>query len=293
VVAPVNVGAGDVDLAHAICRDAAAAAAPISVDLGPLATFWPPMPVIYLAVAGDVAEIESLRAVVSTGPLATPPGRRQSEHRFVPHVTLNQRSPIDSIDPALAILGSFRANYTFEKLTLLEQDAAKRWHPVSEFPLGGGRVIGRGGLELELTVVGGVEVLDIEARRFLADEWESYSLGQYGPGFVADEPYAIVARREGAVVGVASGEVRGAFCELSRLIVGRRVRRLGVGAHLLRAVERHAVENGSSSVRLRTIAGGAAEEFYSVNGYLNVAVLPAWREGRDFVVMSRLVAPPE
>jgi GNAT superfamily N-acetyltransferase len=286
-VPPVNVAAGDVDAVTAVCREASRGAAPVSVDLGPTATFWPTMPVIYLAVAGDIAEMESLRAALSTtGPLRPPSTRLEVEHPFVPHVTLNQRAPVDSIEPALALLGSYRASYTFPKLTLLEQDPAKRWHPITDFPLGGGRVIGRGGLELELTVVGN---LDEGTARFAADEWESYSLEQYGPGFVADDPYAIVARREGGVVGVASGEVRGRICELSRLIVGRRDRGLGVGTHLLRAVERLAAERGCSAVRMRTISGGEAEGFYSALGYRREAVLPAWREGRDFVVMSRSV----
>lgn len=285
LIPPVNVAAGDVPAALEVCRAAAAASGPVAVELGPTATFFPPTPVVYLAVAGDVSGMESLRRSLSTGPLTAP--RREFERPFVPHVTLNQRSPEQSIAPALAVLGSYRATYTFTKLTLLEQDAARRWRPAADFPLGPPHVIGRGGLELEMVVV---RALDEETARIVADEWEAYSLEQYGPGFAPDDPYSVVARREGAVVAVASGEVRGRVCELARLVVGRAVRRQGLGSHVLRAVERLAAERGCRSVRLRTIDGGSAEDFYAAHGYVREVVLPAWREGRDFVVMSRPVA---
>lgn len=280
----MNVAARDVEAALELCRDAAQRAAPISVSLGPAATFWPAAPVIYLAVEGDLAPMDELRADLCTGPLAGPP--RERERPFVPHVTLDQRAAPASIPTAVSVLNAYRITYIFATVTLLEQDQDKRWVPAASFPLGGTRVVGRGGLELELDVVA---KLDEVAARFAADEWEAYSLARYGPIFRPDDPFAVVARREEAVVGVASGEVRGSVCELARLIVGQAVRGQGIGSHLLRSVERLAGERNCERVRLRTIAGGDAEMFYASRGYLVEATLPAWREGRDFVVMSRPV----
>ncbi|MGH9074567.1 MAG: hypothetical protein ACRDZQ_10690, partial [Acidimicrobiales bacterium] len=61
----------------------------------------------------------------------------------------------------------------------------------------------------------------------------------------------------------------------------------GVGSHLLAAVESLAAEDGCRAVHLMALAGGRAEGFYRGRGWVVTALLPAWREGRDFVAMER------
>lgn len=285
LVPPVNVSDGEVEAALEVCRSAAGQSAPIAVMLGPTATFWPTTPVVYLEVRGDIASMVELRTALLLGPLEGP--ERKRERAFVPHVTLDQHASPDSIAAAVTVLKSYQMSYIFETVTILEQDEVNRWVPIADFRLGRPRVVGRGGLEVELSVV---SMLDEVTARFAGDEWDAYSRTQYGREFEADDPFAVVARREGAVVGMASGEVRGSVCELARLIVGRALRGQGIGSQLVRAVELMAGERGCERVRLRTIAGGPAEAFYLSRGYRPEATLPAWRGGLDFVVLSRVLS---
>jgi ribosomal protein S18 acetylase RimI-like enzyme len=71
------------------------------------------------------------------------------------------------------------------------------------------------------------------------------------------------------------------------LIVSPEWRSLGVGSHLLRALERLGLERGCGRVRLETLSGGRAEQFYAEHGYVVTATLPRWREEGDFVLMER------
>ncbi|HEV2362261.1 MAG TPA: GNAT family N-acetyltransferase [Acidimicrobiales bacterium] len=286
LVPPVNVPADEAGEALEVLRAAGAACRPIRASLGPMATFWPVNPVLYLAVAGDVEEIEQLRAGLLKGPLAPPPGRK--DHPFVPHATIDQRIDPESIESALSTLSGYEASVTFERVTLLEQDSEHVWHAIADAPLGAPAVVGRGGLEVELSVS---ERPDPGTARSAAEEWAQYSVAQYGPETSPDMPFAITARREGAVVGLAEGDSRGRVLVLSRLIVWAGARGEGVGGHLLRATERLALERGCDRVRVLTIAGGRAEWFYSERGYFRVGgVLPAWRGEKDFVMLERSVS---
>jgi GNAT superfamily N-acetyltransferase len=123
--------------------------------------------------------------------------------------------------------------------------------------------------------------------RFLDDEWGANALARHGPQFESDRPFAVTARREAALVGVAEGYTRGAVCNLSGLIVAAAVRGEGVGSQLLRTVERLGRERGCARVRLMTVAGGPAESFYAQRGYEVTVNLPVWRNEEDFTVMER------
>jgi GNAT superfamily N-acetyltransferase len=122
--------------------------------------------------------------------------------------------------------------------------------------------------------------------------WQEYSVRQYGPDVRPDEPYAITARIDGEIAGVAEGEVRGALCRLARLMVGPDRRGTGIGSQLLRATEDHAGDRGCRLVRLEALAGSRAEGFYRGRGYDVVASLPRWREERDFSLMERRLELP-
>ena len=130
---------------------------------------WPPSPghehVAYLEVGGD----EPMAAALRTAAPArrwSPPLDRPIDHDFVPHVTLTQ-----GVDEATAGRGAGRRRRVgspepvrFERLHLLEERTSPKG--------GGGRrsptstsarahIVGRGGLELELTPG---ELVDPEAR---------------------------------------------------------------------------------------------------------------------------------
>ncbi len=285
VVAPVNVLAEDLDEAASVARAAAARSGPLRVTLGPPATFFPRAPVVYLAVGGDVEAISALRQDSSAGPLAPP--RRRPPRDFGPHVTLDQKIDPARIPGALDALGSYRASTVLEDVSLLCFDeSARRWSPTEVISLGRPFVAGRGGIEVEITLA---LRADTATETWEAEEWARYSRRRYGDGFRADRPYHLAARAGGELAGVAGGDVRGLVCHLARLIVAPSWRSMGVGGHLLRAVERLASERGCSRVRLEALAGGAAEGFYLRHGYEVAALLPAWREELDFVMMERLL----
>ncbi len=290
----MNVADDELGTAVRVVESAASPARPFAATIGPVATFAPERPVVYLAVTGADGELDALRAAAGSGPLAPPPSR--PERPFVPHVTLSSHAGDDLARACLVALGRFERETVFTHLHLLEQDLAlpeRPWLRVAAPALGGTSVRGRGGLEVELAVAAH---LDLESAAWVDSRWAEHGRAAYGPRWRRDEPFAVVARSRpprgaGGLVGVATGEIRGGTCELSRLLVGAEARGEGVGSRLLEHVERLASEKGCDRVRLRTAEGGPAEGFYARRGYAREALLPRWREGRDFVVMSRPLRP--
>ena len=237
LVPPVNVRAEDLGVALQVLRRAASdQSGPIAVDLGPVTTFMPASPVVYLAVGGpDLDRLARLRQAVVAGPMLRP-----DHWPWVPHVTLTDDAPAERIEAALAALFSYRAATVFDRVVLLEE-REHRWQPLADACLGRAAVVGRGGLELEI-VEGRVLGPDVMA---MAD-------GEPRPAFLAaldtvPAPSSIVltGRRLGEVVGVATawhdGEVGGTV-EVY-VLVEAKPRRQGVGRALLQAlhasVQRH------------------------------------------------------
>lgn len=289
LIPPVNVREESLEAVLSNVRTAAAKSAPIAVNLGPPGTFWPRTPVLYLAVTGDIGAMTLLRDNLGAGPLAPPPER--PGRRFVPHLTLDQRIEPSRLSHALEALTDYRATHCFERVTVLQQDASHRWRPLADTPLGRPAVVGRGSLDLELSVV---ERPDPLVAAWADEQWASYLRDRYGETVRPIEPYALVARAADRLVGFVDGEVRGPVLRIGRLIVRPDWRGMGVGSHLLRAVERLARERGCGRVRLETLLGGNAEQFYAGRGYVATATLPRWREERDFVLMERdVVVAPE
>ena len=285
LVPPVNVDRERLPEVEALVRRAAAGCPPIGATLGPPATFLPDNPVLYLRVAerGPGGRIAALRDAVFVEPLA-----RSLTWPFVPHVTLMDGGDPARIEAAVVALGDHQVEVAFPGLALLREqrdEAGERvWRPVLEAPLGGPAVVGRGSLPLALSV--GV-ALDADARAWFDAGWDDHDRRRTGETWQPAEPLAVVARREGAVVGAATGAVRDAEGHLERLLVDETVRGEGVGGHLLAAFTAAAAERGCRRIVLRTEAGGPAERFHVERGFRHVATLPRWRRGADFVLLER------
>jgi 2'-5' RNA ligase/ribosomal protein S18 acetylase RimI-like enzyme len=279
LVPPVNVNEERFADGLAALRAAAARTRRFTVRLGPPATFAPINPVIYLAVEGAGAEqVLRLRDAVFSDPLS-----RDLTWPFVPHVTLADEADPARIDAALVALTGYEVDVTFDRVHLLEEQEARVWRPVAEAAFEAPAVIGRGGLELELTRT---RVLDAEAAAWSEAEWSRYTLAEYG-STQEDEPFAIAARRDGVLLGTSTGSTRFDGGYLARLIVRADERGTGVGSHLLAATESLAAGRGCRRLTLRTEADGGARAFYESRGWRAHATLPAWRAGRDFVQMER------
>jgi 2'-5' RNA ligase len=181
LVPPVNVRVTDIARALARLRAAAAATLPLVVTLGPPATFLPVNPVVYLSVDGDVDGVHALRNAVFAEPLS-----RDVDHDFVPHVTLIESSTPTRIEAALTALADYRVEVTFGSVHLLQQDA-RVWRPIADARFEPPLVVGRGGIETEITAS---SLADPEVVEFMGERRD-------------EAEQVVVARREGIVVAAA------------------------------------------------------------------------------------------
>ena len=104
------------------------------------------------------------------------------------------------------------------------------WVPVADAPFESPAIVGRGGIELELSrsLLVDPEALDFEVREFeLLDESRPpHRLP------VASAPLVFTARRHDEVVGVARGWSREGQREIQSLLVGAEHRGLGIARQL-------------------------------------------------------------
>ncbi|MEA3056128.1 MAG: hypothetical protein QOD30_1560 [Actinomycetota bacterium] len=283
LVPPVNVREEDVDDAVRVLRSAAGAVGPLRLELGPVTSFAPVSPTVHLAVAGEVDAVQALRDAVFTPPLSRP-----LTHEFVPHVTLIEGTA--HVEAALSALGGYFASVVIDRVHLMREsrrdDGSRIWRPVTDAQLGGRpSVIGRGGLELELQTSGDLEP---SAARWLRDRWEDNNVERFGRVLEDAVPLSIVARRDGRIVGAATGDTRPTGeAYLAELMVANEVRNEGIGAHVLAAFASAAADRGATYLTLRTDADGRSRGFYERLGFDEWYRMPAWRNGRDFTQMRK------
>ena len=231
LVSPTNLRDRELLVALDLLRSAAGAVpGPLHLELGPGTSFLPATPTVHLAVAGDVAGIEAVRAALRTGPL-----ERDDPHEYVPHVTLAQEATPAVIEAATTLLHDFRETVVIDRVHLLRQEAERRWVPIADARLGAAPgPVGRGGIEVAMAVTARP---DPEGAALLAVDGT-------GPG--EGRPFAVTARREGRVVGAAWGWTNGGVAVVADLAVATAQRDLGIGRHLLTAVETEAAARGCS-----------------------------------------------
>ena len=142
LVPPVNVAAPLVGAALATLRAAAAAVrGPLQLSLGPVCTFAPANPVLYLRVGGDLEHLRSVRDAAFT-----PPFERHLSRPWVPHVTVARDASADRIAAAVAALDRYTVATTLDRVVLLVLDEAdRRWTPLADAALGPPAVVGTGG----------------------------------------------------------------------------------------------------------------------------------------------------
>lgn len=219
LVPPVNVRDDDMASALALLRDAAARTLPFRLVLGPPRTFLPINPVLYLEVGGEVAAVDALRDKVFRPPL-----ERSLTWPFQPHVTLLDGGDEAFLRSAQEILASYRAEFVVERVHLLRErndEGVRSWRPIAEAPFGEPAVVGRGGLEVSLEVG---ERLSVDVPR----------------------PLAVTARRDGRVVGTATGGTEGDVATLGDVHVDPDVRGEGIGRQLVASFASAAADRGAT-----------------------------------------------
>ena len=150
LVPPVNVQDDNLDSAVAVLRAAAEhCARALDFRLGPVVTFSPVSPVLYLQVSGEEETLGRLRRLhdaLFVGPLL-----RRVDFDYVPHVTVHESADQETIEAALVALQEFNASVCCERVQLLRQDPNDRtWRAVADYALNPPVVRGRGGVELHL-----------------------------------------------------------------------------------------------------------------------------------------------
>lgn len=246
LVPPVNVAGQRVDEAVDVVRAASAwAPGPIDVVLGPVRSFLPDSPVLYLALddAGATAATD-LRERCLQGPLDRP-GRWP----FVAHVTVCDEIDDRRAQAAQAALSSFRVGVSLDRLVLLEQSNGA-WHELADALLGPGTARGRGGIETQL-IGGRVPAPDALALFDQADgrPWER--TGPVGGMLVVTARRAMDGHAHPVTVGAAvawSGPVGSGLPHVA-VVVGMQWRREGLGRALVQQVAALANASGWSSPR--------------------------------------------
>ena len=147
LVPPVNVREEAVDDAVAVLRQAAASVRSVlDLTVGPIETFAPVSPVLYLGVTGDLAALHRLQSAVFRGPL-----HRHVDYDSVPHVTVHESVDDYMSESATKVLQSFQLELHLHRVHLLEQGPDDRvWRPFADCGFGPPIVRGRGGVELHL-----------------------------------------------------------------------------------------------------------------------------------------------
>ena len=287
LIPPINLREEDVSAALGEVREAAARFAPLALTLGPATTFGDDgnRNVLYLAVGGPGLDaLHSLQAALVAGPLERPP----QHESFVPHVTIAIAAGPERVDAGIAALADYRADVHVAHVTVLENvrddDLDHHvWRPVADAALGGRAVVGRGGLELELTVS---RSADPDAAAWAKPLWEradQEDLGESGQ----EDTIAITARRGGRVVGLVEGWFWADLGHVDDLMVDETCRGEGIGRHLLARFEAEARARGCTSLALRTPAGSKAEGFYRHLGWDHESTQRAWVHGKDFLHFRR------
>ncbi|MDQ6838250.1 MAG: 2'-5' RNA ligase family protein [Actinomycetota bacterium] len=236
LVPPVNVAASRLNDALGRLRSAAATREePLHLTLGPPASFLPANPVLILEVGGDVDGLRALRDAVFVEPL-----KRTLSWPWIPHVTLADVGDPARIEAAVAVLDGYLVTVELDRLVLLEadrSDGSLRWRPLADTALGVRRVVGRGGLDLELTRG---RILDPRAMEVIEAIGGVAAL----PRPLVDGSGAVVtARRAGDVAGVAAAwrDDDGGHVAVG---VALRSRGEGIGGHLLAHVEAAVADAG-------------------------------------------------
>jgi GNAT superfamily N-acetyltransferase len=87
--------------------------------------------------------------------------------------------------------------------------------------------------------------------------------------------------REGSMLGTvqvvwAQPENQPHRADVAKMLVHRRARRAGIGAALLAAAERGALENGRTLLVLDTVTGGGGDRLYAGQGWQRCGEIPGY-----------------
>ena len=141
-------------------------------------------------------------------------------------------------------------------------------------------------------VCGVAEAETPEVRRFLASQWPAADRSIFGgrPDWTS-RPVVVEARAGRALVGVAVGEAVAGMARLHDVLVAADRQDRGVGSRLVELFCARAAELGAARCFLRCPDTGRHRRFYERLGFVQVARLPRYYHGRDFLEYLREPLP--
>lgn len=130
IIPPINLHDDQLVDALAVVQSAARAAGPMTLTLGPVATFAETSPVRFLAVAPWEPVVELHNACVRDVL------ERPEKRPFHPHCTVDiDGGPTDGPDPALDLLAGYEAEVEIDRVTVLE-NVDRGWEPYLAYRFG-------------------------------------------------------------------------------------------------------------------------------------------------------------
>jgi GNAT superfamily N-acetyltransferase len=131
-----------------------------------------------------------------------------------------------------------------------------------------------------------------EVRRFLAREWPLADRRLFGEDLDwTSRPVVVEALAGGELVGVAVGEAVAGMARLHDVLVVEARQGSGLGSRLVELFCARAAELGAARCFLRCPDTGRHRRFYERLGFVQVARLPRYYHGRDFLEYVREPLP--
>lgn len=123
---PPPLAASDIDQLGRTLDEIAGRWSPFEVAMGPIGTFRPVSPVVYLQVSAEGEAFHKLeRALISAH------GHVEREHDFVPHVTLAMNVGDGLLDAAAEALADYSCRWVAGSMSLFRRHTDGRWHRLS------------------------------------------------------------------------------------------------------------------------------------------------------------------
>jgi 2'-5' RNA ligase len=125
---PTEVPLRDLDEVRGHLESVAKAAAPFRMTLRGTGTFRPVSPVVFVQVAGGLAECEQLEGAIRGGPL-----HRDLAFNYHPHVTVAHHVDEASMDRAFEDLAGYTCSFEVREFHLYEHGIDRVWRAVHAF----------------------------------------------------------------------------------------------------------------------------------------------------------------
>ncbi len=130
-----------------------------------------------------------------------------------------------------------------------------------------------------------------ELESFKSQVWPLADVEHYKdqqPKFFKNE-FTLIAKDEDRIVGYISVIIDTGVAQIEPLMVKTELKGQGIGAKLLESAEEKAKELGVHKIWLETGSDWLAKNFYEKRGYIVRTVLPNHTNGREFVLMDKMI----